>query len=175
MATGIQDLGAATDALPLGTVLASILPPDAFLAHALPSNAWMLANGAPLANQNSELAVFMKLNRDTDYDKDLVAADIAKVPDLRGVFLRGMNDHRDQSKGDTDDTRRIGNYQQDQIQTHNHSVGYTTQFIEQGNGAPAPRAASGPSEYDSGNPRQANIGAETRPRNVCVYYYVKIA
>jgi hypothetical protein len=169
---GIQQLGVATDAMPLGTVLASILPPAAFIAHALPAHAWVLADGNALPNQNSELATFMKLNRDTDYDATIVQGDIAKVPDLRGVFLRGVNEARDPSTGDTDPARKIGNYQKDQFSAHTHTVGYTTQVIEQGNGAPAPRSTPPSSPYSTG---PTGAGTETRPRNVAVYFYVKIA
>ena len=43
-----------------------------------------------------------------------------QVPDLRGVFLRGINDSRTDDYADPD-TRTVGSFQNDTIQSHNHN------------------------------------------------------
>lgn len=45
-------------------------------------------------------------------------------PDLRGMFLRGLNSDRNDGKQDPEGgTRSIGDYQADQVKSHNHNNG----------------------------------------------------
>lgn len=46
---------------------------------------------------------------------------IEKLPDSRGVFLRGMNEGRDSISGDVAVKRTVGTYQADALRTHAHT------------------------------------------------------
>lgn len=163
---GLESLGKATEGVPVGSVLASILPPKAFLAHSLPKNGWMYANGDSLQDQKSPLATFMKLNNQNWYDDELVNKDVAHVPNLQGAFLRSI----DSEKGgrDPDKVRKIGNYQGDSFAKHHHDFGTSTQCTEDFRGAQIPKpGGSSFSTTDQG-------GDETRPKNVALYFYVRV-
>ncbi|WP_281638395.1 hypothetical protein [Flavobacterium marginilacus] len=111
----------------------------------------------------------------------------AVVPDLRGVFLRGLNDFKvplapsinpQQADPDPDvkgNPRKEKSFQNDAIQTHTHNfntggwynngnkgsgIGYVGVNWDQG------RTTTGP----TGNVSEK----ETRPKNVAVYYYIRI-
>ena len=98
--------------------------------------------------------------------------------DLRGVFLRGLNRFDDamgarhESEGDPNGSgRAVGSWQPDGLVAHRHPV-----RAARGSGR------KGISSRKSGPPGKPGIeveagpygGAETRPRNVAVYFYVKI-
>ena len=96
------------------------------------------------------------------------------TPDLRGMFLRGMN-----VKGgaDPNKNRKVGTPQDDALQQHIHDtnaftlkwklpgkdLGYTTD------------GEADAVEGATKNVRQpARTDIETRPKNVAVYFYIKI-
>ncbi|MEO8517521.1 MAG: hypothetical protein ABI426_12275 [Flavobacterium sp.] len=98
------------------------------------------------------------------------------IPDLRGMFLRGLNTFDPYqpvpviSADKADPENRIaGSYQNDTFKSHTH--GYV---------ASAKREVSGKgskSEYAwdaTGYTTAATGGDETRPKNVAVYYYLRI-
>ena len=166
--TGLDGLGVATEGLPLGTILPSILPPRAFLAHARPQNAWMLANGDRLPNQSSPLAVFMKANNQRFYDDSVVNNDIAHVPNLRGAFLRAV-DAEPPSGRDPAGLRKIGHYQEDAFARHSHKLGQQSQAIVHFQGDVFVRP--GGDNY----PTTELGGDETRPKNIAVYFYIRVS
>jgi len=102
----------------------------------------------------------------------------ARVPDLRGQFLRGLNwfdkDQTSQvnpARKDPEDRTR-GSYQEDDFKKHNHSI-------------PGPAAvghivSSANNFFNEPVGRQSPIqtndrgGDETRPRNIAVFYYIRI-
>lgn len=97
-----------------------------------------------------------------------------KAPDLRGVFLRGLNQFDGDEKTIPDpklinpEKKLVGEYQSDTLQSHNHS--YTASLSStkiRGDGGYAPE---NPSAGTTGN----FGGAETRPKNVSIFYYIKI-
>lgn len=109
----------------------------------------------------------------------------SKVPDLRGMFLRGLNQFdQDESniiasdKKDPDNRRR-GGYQPDLVGQHNH--GWTG---ETGNGNPSKSTdylttdPTGRGDAYVTRPHYGfsvgGIGQETRPKNIAVYYYIRI-
>jgi hypothetical protein len=90
-----------------------------------------------------------------------------KVPDLRGAFLRGLNAGRTDGREDPEGTdRAAGSYQADTLKSHSH-----LENLASGNGG----VHSGGS-YGVINQVQTGKtgGLETRPRNVAVYWYIKI-
>ena len=102
------------------------------------------------------------------------------VPDLRGVFLRGVNDfgvpgvqNVNPDQAETDDKgnvvkRPANNFESDEFRSHWHEV--------KGSGGGDP--AGGWALENVGRVGNASTtskgGAETRPKNVTVYYYIKI-
>ena len=88
------------------------------------------------------------------------------LPDLRGVFIRGL----DNGKG-YDTGREILTYQADELKSHTHSV---ARAQNSGVGALTDRVTT--ANGDSGtanNAAQATGGTETRPKNIAFNYIVK--
>ncbi|ANI90241.1 hypothetical protein A9P82_13640 [Arachidicoccus ginsenosidimutans] len=161
----------------LGTIIASILSYDQLTQEireaavfSAPHSSYAPCDGRSIQNSC--------LNRNTGQ---------INAPDLRGKFLRGLNTiysvgqplpFDPNTHGDPDGANRTANdYQPDTIGQHAHNV--IGHFLE----------ASGGSGFNGygfeSNSRQGNktyttdnsgngINSETRPRNVAVYYYIKI-
>jgi hypothetical protein len=160
--------------MPIGTVIASLVPPGRFsgasgdAAGFDPTRVrWVPADGRSVAGSR------------------FAAQGASAVPDLRGLFLRGINESEDgmvrsDAYADPDGVRRPGQPQQDSFQIHGHKH-------EQGDGPDNPagtfKGVNGNNVYmngrvqepaairDSGEPR---ISKETRPKNAAIYYYVRI-
>ena len=83
------------------------------------------------------------------------------LPDLRGVFVRGLDNGRGQDAG-----RVIGSYQSDEIASHTHSgtAGDAGTLSDGGGGR-----ANDLSTYTT----DATGGSETRPKNVAMMYCIK--
>lgn len=111
------------------------------------------------------------------------------APDLRGKFLRGLNQMCSASpstaaftaatQGDTQSGRVAGDYQADMNKAHNHQASNTPQSFMMGgtpNGFNVP-TYQGNSNAVGGVPGitvNNDGGAESRPRNVSIYFYIKI-
>jgi hypothetical protein len=104
------------------------------------------------------------------------------VPDLRGLFLRGLNAGRADGNQDPDGSGRVpGGLQLDQLQGHGHThelMGSTIPF-----GPGTFYGTYGSNSFTSGRIREpatldaygtVRFGTETRVRNAGVYYYVRI-
>src|SRR5690606_30171510 len=81
-------------------------------------------------------------------------------PDLRGVFLRGVNFDRSAETGDPDSTRTVGSYQEDALLKHGHPI-YGTNESGVGigtNGRYVTDVAKSAMSNEVGGP-------ETRPKN----------
>lgn len=158
----------AASIVPIGTVVASVLVPSEFYRQAQikggPFDAekytWVLADGRDVTRSQYE-----KLLR------------VRNVPDLRGLFLRGLNAERADGKEGPDATMRIGgDYQQDMVGKHGHSLAPRIAALS------VKAAYGGLTEYAVG--ADATLGAavsagdspgvETRPRNSGVYWYMRI-
>lgn len=120
-----------------------------------------------------------------------------RLPDLRGVFLRGVDDGRgiDSDVGlrtsPVVDYQGVGSYQADEFKSHDHSVndpGHShtrTGWFNAGRGGNERQVASkdsisadGPSygtdTNQTGITTQLRGGAETRPKNVAVRWIIKV-
>lgn len=142
--------------LPVGSVTASILPPDDYyrLANREGTPAtWQLADGSTATG--------------TQYGK---ISGRATVPDLRGKFLRGLNVGLTGETADPDLNREVGSYEADALRSHEHT--YSDAFTG-GSGSGIQAGGSYP-RNTSTRLTESFGGAETRPKNVAVYYYIKI-
>ena len=97
------------------------------------------------------------------------------LPDARGAFLRGMNEGRDSATGDIDTNRRVGSYQSDAFQTHKHK--FTSRHGTLDGGSFGLNARGNDMKgwsIDTETPSTGRHSAETRPKNIAVYIYVKV-
>lgn len=94
-----------------------------------------------------------------------------RVPDYRGLFLRGWA--HGYTAYDPDSSRGIGSYQADDFKSHVH--GYTG---VQGNARPDGSGDSTTTGSSLSYPRQSELdyegGNETRPKNKAVMYIIKV-
>lgn len=147
---------------------------------------WAPADGRPVPNSKFQ-----------------TASSQSNVPDLRGMFLRGLNsfDPSDElSTADSDrkdpDPRTRGSYQKDSFKRHSHGgkTGDDDPDHSHGFGGYPFSAAYGDSnstvnlgvppnsfyrQTDGANTRHTHSispdgGPETRPKNVAIYYYIRI-
>ena len=142
---------------PKGTIVSSVTTPgaDGYLPNT--NQTWSLAAGQGLVNG-------------------------VNVPDLRGRFLRGINYNIGGSHGSlpvniSDSVgREVGSYQVDVFASHSHRQGYMGGCGGGGSAYPTVGGWSGGTfTYMDGPVRTEDIGgSETRPKNVAVYYYVKV-
>jgi len=151
--------------LPIGTIVASLLQPSRFAEEV----------GDPSVFDPKESKWALAVGKDGEdiatskYGKKLV---MAYTPDLRGMFLRGMN-----VKGigaDPDKNREVGTSQDDALQQHYHMMkAIDISWKEAGQGV-----RSAPNNKNIGGTVTDVTGArtadETRPKNVAVYFYIKI-
>jgi hypothetical protein len=170
----------AIEGSPLGAIIGSFLKPSEF--HKYAGDDWAPCDGRPVSGK-WRYSEFVTGN----------------LPDLRGVFIRGLNQF-DVSRSplreklDPED-REAGTLQTDSIKRHQHLIGYGTADV---GAAPSgvlwvpktQRPGRVPSFFpstispDSGDPYTSppakpteENGApndETRPKNVAVYYYIKV-
>ncbi|GJE37852.1 tail fiber protein [Methylobacterium persicinum] len=89
------------------------------------------------------------------------------LPDLRGVFARGVDNGAGQDPG-----RILGSYQADALQDHNHPT-YNATGGTSGTTAFNYPNANGSNVVGTGNVLNARAANETRPKNVAVLYCVK--
>ena len=85
------------------------------------------------------------------------------LPDLRGEFIRGFDNGRG-----IDTSRSIGSWQDDSFETHTHTVDSSAGLGSSIGGSNTVQQSAG-SMVTS-----ATGGTETRPRNVAMYYIIKV-
>jgi hypothetical protein len=165
----IRLTGGKVDDVPVGTIVASLLEPAVFFQQYDPDY-WTPADGRPI-DKNSRYAVLTKSEH---------------LPDLRGMFLRGLNTF-DQAKGPRSDgkedldgsNRRAGDPQDQRVAGHTHPIGTGATDVTNNQMTPASRRIPTYINDVFSNPPALSTGSndtsgENRPKNVGVYYYVKI-
>jgi hypothetical protein len=164
---------------PIGSIITSVLDWDSFSQITVnsPSSTWDAGKSA-WAPADGRSVGASKYTRKTGK---------SELPDLRGVFMRGLNQFDPFYAGqvpniqkDEEDGRIAGSFQQDAFQGHKHFV--EDNVVKTGNrdlpNMPDQRpnqksAQNSAGKFDAGygKPR---LSTETRPKNVAVYYYIRI-
>jgi hypothetical protein len=159
----------AATTLPVGSIVASILSPSDFAKQMPKGEVWQLADGTPVPQ-----GPLQALIRNSAEYRALNPSNVAHKPDLRGVFLRGKNAKRNDNMGNPGNVELdVGSYQSDDVGPHTHGqrVGYPD-----AGGADSGDRWHGEAGTQTGNPTTATgyDRLETRPRNVTVYYYIRV-
>ncbi len=154
----------------IGDVKASLLEPDVFAS--IHGDGWVQMRG-----------------QDVSGSRFAVRSGMTRLPDARGMFLRGVNGNRSTNQGDLDGTSRtVGSSQMDTLQSHFH---YQKMYIDVGgqsrwgvskfagvsnnnNAGITDHGFSNKAGWKTYGVEGARVSGETRPRNVAVYYYVCI-
>ncbi|RMG19473.1 MAG: hypothetical protein D6729_05135 [Deltaproteobacteria bacterium] len=154
VSAGVYALRAETGGGAVGDIVASLLTEEQFQAIRGPN--WILADGRDV--QGSAFAQLFGNNF---------------VPDLRGVFLRGKQNNRNDGKGNPNEIA-LGEYQADAFKRHQHGVAPSA-GPEAGFATGVKAAASDPAGQDVLNGNTGEAGEEeTRPQNVTVNFFIRI-
>lgn len=163
------------NATPVGTVVASLLDFQSFRAHLGETGDWdpNTSKWAPANGQSVAGSEYWRIKSGGTEGTE------TSVPDMRGLFLRGLNaigpgyEQRADGKQDPDETRRTaGMYQADSFERHHHELRAPLRVGTQIHGPGW--ATDAPDVERSIATDERGEAAETRPRNVAVYYYVRI-
>lgn len=139
---------------------------------------WLTANGAAVS-RTTYAALFAAIG--TTYGSG-DGSTTFNLPDLRGEFLRGLDDGRGVDSG-----RALGSAQAQMVQRHKHvqSVGERLQYpfgstvgtaydgVGQSDSDQARPHTNDGSDFDGVVNAAGVVGAETRPRNVAVRWLIK--
>lgn len=138
----------------------------------LEAQGWMVCDGRPLCVSE---APHLHAVLGTRYGHD--GAGTFRLPDLRGVFLRGVDagagvdpdiDLRYAPDGTLD--AGVGSLQCDALRTHVHTY---TAPVSGGTASSGSGVLSATTTTDTGEPIDTRASTETRPRNVAVYYIIR--
>jgi hypothetical protein len=167
----IKRKGAVQGDLPLGTIISSYLTWNQF--QKVTEN-----NKESGGTWKSESSIWSPCDgRSVPNSKFASETSLTSVPELRGLFLRGMNDFVFEDReivigGNNErdpEPRKLGSFQIDTFRTHAHQ--YETNKAGNSNSGtgndPAKKSFTVATSTSSGD-------AETRPKNVAICYYIKI-
>jgi hypothetical protein len=130
--------------IPVGTIIASMLKPENM--NSITKGTWVLADGR-IGTKNYQ-NVTKKSN----------------LPDLRGNFLRGLR---------SGDGRYPGHFQNEMVKKHNHR-GYDYKWVSFNKGVALATSKEEPFYGINDTLTGSYGGNETRPKNVAVYFYIKV-
>ena len=154
VSAGIYALRADTGGGAVGDIVASLLTEEQFQAIRGPN--WILADGRDV--QGSAFAQLFGNNF---------------VPDLRGMFLRGKQNGRNDGRGNETEAA-LGEYQADAFASHQHGVAPAAGQVA-GFATGVRAAQSDPAGQDVLNGNTGEAGEdETRPENVTVNFFIRI-
>ncbi|WP_445710623.1 hypothetical protein [Flavobacterium sp.] len=159
---------------PVGSIITSILDWNSFsqITENVGSSAWD-ASKSKWAPADGRTITTSKFTRKTGK---------ANTPDLRGIFLRGLNqfdpfytNQVSEQQKDVDGQNRVaGDFQKDIFESHFHTTEKLT-LGHRNHGYPRSE------DLNPGNwagylqlKTDSKGGSETRPKNVTVYYYIRI-
>jgi hypothetical protein len=159
--------------LPIGTIVSSLLNFEQF-SFTTKNNEKSL-DGKTWSSKKSKWAPCD--GRSLPDSKYSTISSLPNAPDLRGLFLRGLNDFDPKYTTPPSDLSQLnpdqpglGKYQKDEFKRHNHNSNAISGgggSFEEGHGDPN-YGGSGATIDFAGN------SSETRSKNVSVYYYIKI-
>lgn len=146
------DLTGLVVGLPVGSIVASVVQPESL--PAADADRWVLADGRTVPATSLYT----------------VTTGRTSVPDLRGLFLRGLNGSRADGLEDPGGAGRTpGDTQRDAFASHAHATfGNSSSGVANGDNANYLTIVS------RGQVTAATGELETRPRNAAVYFYIKI-
>lgn len=144
----------------------SIIKPGkiAHFAQSAAPEGWLKANGAAVS-RTTYAALFLAIG--TVYGVG-DGATTFNLPDLRGEFMRGLDDGRG-----VDAARALGSMQMDEMKSHSHIQGGNVWTTTNANPGITPGALSTGGRFSSGTGTDNTGGAETRPRNVALLACIK--
>jgi rhizosphere induced protein len=167
-----HDVNQLSKPVPVGTIL-----PYAGYPTSVPSG-WMLCKGQALDNkQYGEL--FKVINyiwgkKGTQF----------KLPDLRGMFLRGVNYTRDDKFKDPKASERnpnnlteineVGSFQSNQVGMHEHATLFSTGIHDKPNPIISGQGGNAEGHENIHQPTSTWNGSESRPNNAYVNYIIKV-
>lgn len=157
----------------VGTIISSLLQPAQYASEV----------GDPETFDSTVSKWAFADGRDVAGSKYAEATGDTTLPDLRGMFLRGLNAGRADGLQDPDGvSRKPGDLQEDQFQGHGHlhELGANGADYSPGTfqGVFGTNSYTGPARIL--DPRtiakygDAKFGTETRPKNIAVNYYIRI-
>lgn len=136
---------------------------DARLRDRLRDLGWLMCDGA-LVERSKYPRLFSALGT-VHGDGD--GTTTFGLPDLRGLFLRGLDDGRG-----LDPNRRLGTRQDDAVQPHTHKFG-NRNANQPGTNHAVWFATNNPDPSIGRFDTEANDGPETRPKNLAVHYLIR--
>lgn len=134
-----------------------------FAMYSAPTG-WLKANGA-LVSRTTYAELFSAIG--TTYGAG-DGSSTFNVPDLRGEFLRGLDDGRSVDAG-----RTLGSAQADNFKSHSHALVLASSAGATYNGASGSPSAGWGSTITTNVPQGSAGGTETRPRNVAMLACIK--
>ena len=157
-------LSAATVAQPQANILA---PPGSVMAYmgTTAPTGWLLCDGSAIL-RTQYAALFAVLGTASGAGD---GSTTFNLPDMRGVFLRGVDGGRGMDQDGVN--RTVGSYQADMFAAHSHSFSWGNGGIS--GGASPYQVPSYNAGYNNTFTTSATGGTETRPKNVDVNYIIK--
>lgn len=163
---------------PLGTIVASLLNYNDFLAlnglyyeSDINKAIWVPCDGRSIGSAEGTYGAYSG----------------GKAPDLRGLFLRSVNDMgaynatvpTPNNANLNPENKKAGQIQSDALQSHTHGISIREFGHDRNNGGLPNKSEDDDGRAvnrttDGGQNETANFSTETRPKNISVYYYIKI-
>lgn len=173
----VRDFVMANSAVPVGTVTMYA----GEVGASLEETGWMVCDGRKLnAKDEPEYQVLLDVigttyggNNDTNF----------RLPDCRGLFVRGVNADADDIYADSNVASRtsryvggqtgdgVGTYQGDELKSHSHP--FVVYDVGTGPGSTLPKQANQKGEKPKTGETEVDGGTETRPKNIAMYYIIK--